>query len=87
METKKQEIDKQVDAGDGTRPPTWLVPDRAYEVLKWLGLIVFPAAASLVLAFGDAWGLPDAGAVAATVTAVGTFIGAVLGASALRGPR
>lgn len=79
--------DSRTEEEGGTRPPTWLVPDRAYEVLKWLGLIVCPAAASLVLAFGDAWGLPDAGAVAATVTAAGAFIGAVLGASALRGPR
>ena len=64
-------------------PPEWLIPDKVYGVLKWVGLIVCPAAATLVLAVGDAWGLPDVQAVAATITAGGTCVGAVIGASAL----
>ena len=68
---------------DDQMPPEWLIPDKVYDVMKWVGLIVCPAAATLVLAVGDAWGLPDVQAVAATITAVGTFVGAVIGASAL----
>ena len=63
--------------------PEYLLPDRAYDFLKWVGLIVCPALAALVGAVGPAWGLPNVDAIVLTINAVGVFIGAVIGASAL----
>ena len=66
--------------------PSWLLPDGAYDVLKWVGLIVCPAVATFVLTVGQTWGMPHVSEVAATMTATGTLVGALIGASQLRGP-
>lgn len=52
--------------------------DNVYKVLKWLGLIVLPAIATLVKAVFPAWRLPYADAIAITCTALGTFIGTII---------
>ena len=52
--------------------------DNVYKVLKWLGLIVLPAIATLVKAVFPAWGLSYADAIAITCTALGTFIGTII---------
>ena len=41
----------------GTEPtvPDWLLPNRAYDVLKWVALIVLPAIGVLVQTLGPAW--------------------------------
>lgn len=65
--------------------PDWLLPDKVYDVLKWVGLIVCPALATLVLAVGGSVGWADAQTAAVIVTAVGTFIGAIIGVSAVKG--
>lgn len=49
-----------------------------YDVLKWLVIIVLPAAATLYNVLAGVWGWPHAEEVVATVTAVDTFLGAVL---------
>ena len=59
----------------------YLLPDKAYQALKWVGLIVLPALATLLGAVGTAWGWPHLTAIVTTVTAVGTFVGALVGAS------
>lgn len=59
----------------------YLLPDKAYHVLKWLGLIVIPALATLLGAVGTAWGWPHLTAIVTTVTAIGAFIGALIGVS------
>ena len=59
----------------------YLLPDKAYQALKWIGLIVLPALATLLGAVGTAWGWPHLTAIVTTVTAVGTFVGALVGAS------
>ncbi len=64
--------------------PDYLLPDKAYDVLKWIGLIVCPALAAFVGAGGPAWGMPHVDAVVLTINAVGVLIGAVIGASQLK---
>ena len=59
----------------------YLLPDKAYQTLKWVGLIVIPALATLLGAVGTAWGWPHLTAIVTTVTAIGTFVGALVGAS------
>ena len=55
--------------------------NKAYDILKYVALTVLPAVATLILALGTIWGLPYSEAIAATVTAVDTFLGALLGVS------
>lgn len=63
--------------------PDYLLPNKVYDVIKWIGLIVCPALAALVGAVGPAWGLPNVDAIVLTINAAGVFIGAVIGASAI----
>ena len=65
--------------------PEWLLPDKVYDVLKWVGLIGCPALATLVLAVGNSVGWADAQTAAVIITAVGTFIGVIIGASTVKG--
>lgn len=60
----------------------YIIPDKLYDILKWLGLVVIPATATLVGAVGTAWGWPHLAAIVTTITAVGAFVGAVIGVSA-----
>ncbi|NMN02670.1 phage holin [Bifidobacterium panos] len=71
------------DTSDG-QMPTWLLPDKAYQVLKWLTLTVLPALAVLVGALGPVWGLPYTDAIVTTISAVALFFGATIGVSAIR---
>lgn len=67
------------------KPPTWLIPSKVYDVLKWIGLIVCPALATLTLTVGNTVGIPCTAEIATCITAAGTFIGAIIGASAIKG--
>lgn len=61
----------------------YLLPDKAYKVLKWLALIVLPAVAWLVGMVGPQWGLPHCGEIVTTINAIGLFVGALIGVSRL----
>ena len=52
--------------------------NKLYDVLKWLVIIVLPAAATLYAALAPVWAWPYADEVVTTITAVDTFLGAVL---------
>lgn len=67
------------------KPPAWLIPSKVYDVLKWIGLIVCPALATLTLTVGNAVGIPCTAEIATCITAAGTFVGAIIGASAIKG--
>lgn len=58
-----------------------VLSDKTYNVLKWVGLIVLPAIATLVKAVFPVWGLPYADAIATTCTALGVFVGTLIGVS------
>ena len=62
----------------------YLLPDRVYTVLKWLGLIALPAVAWCISVIAPTWGLPHADQSVTTVNAVGTLIGILIGASAIK---
>ncbi len=61
----------------------YLLPDKAYEILKWVALIALPAVAWLVGVVGPQWGLPHYGEIVTTINAVGVFVGALIGVSQL----
>lgn len=56
------------------------LPDKLYEILRWLTWIVLPATATFIAGLNSAWnwGLPIE-AILATFSATETFIGVVLG--------
>lgn len=63
---------------------TYIISDKVYKVLKWAGVIVFPALATFVGTVAPAWGMNPAlsDAIVTTLNAVGTLMGAVLVVSA-----
>lgn len=52
--------------------------NKTYDILKDIALYALPALATLILTLGGIWGIPKAEAIAATITALDTFLGAVL---------
>lgn len=61
------------------KPPEWLIPNKVYVVLKWIGLIVLPALGTFTIYLGQAWNIQLAVPIAGTITAIGTLIGACIG--------
>ena len=55
--------------------------NKQYDVLKWIALIVLPAVATLYFTLANIWGLPYGEQVVGTITAIDTFLGALLGIS------
>ena len=55
-----------------------------YDILKWIALIVLPAVATLYGALASTWGWPYAEQTVYSITAVDTFLGALLGISNLQ---
>ena len=54
------------------------LPDQVYNIMKWVVIIVLPALGTLYAALGAVWGWPRSEDVVTTLTAVDTFLGAVL---------
>ena len=57
--------------------------NKVYDVLKFIAQIVLPALATLWAALGKIWGWPLVTEITATICAVDTFLGALLGISAV----
>ncbi len=55
--------------------------DKAYDVLKWITMIVIPALATAYVGLAAVWGWPFADEIAKTATVVCTLLGALLGIS------
>lgn len=52
--------------------------NKAYNILKYVALIVLPALATLLLGLGELWGIAMMPKIAGTVTLIATFLGAIL---------
>jgi len=60
------------------------IPNKVYDVLKWLLLIVVPAFITLFSFLASAWNWDiPVEAITGTITAVATFIGVCIGISSL----
>lgn len=55
--------------------------DKLYDILKSIALIWLPAIGTLYFALAGIWGLPFAEQIVGTLTAIDTFLGAILGIS------
>lgn len=60
-----------------------MLPNKVYDILKWIALIALPALATLWLALGQIWGFPYVNEIGATIIAIDTFLGALLGVSTI----
>ena len=58
--------------------------NKLYDVLKWIAMVVLPAIATLYLALSGIWGFPWGEEVVGTITAIDTFLGALLGISSVK---
>lgn len=58
------------------------LPDKVYDILKWVCLIVLPACATLYSVMSGIWGFPYGEQIVGTITAVGAFLGTLIGVSA-----
>lgn len=60
------------------------MPDKVYDVLKAIAMIILPALGTLYFALAGIWGWPYAEQIVGTITAVDTFLGVVLGISTMQ---
>lgn len=60
-----------------------ILPDKLYNVLKWIALICLPALAVFYAVIAKIWGLPYESEIPATINAVAVLIGALIGVSHL----
>lgn len=57
----------------------YLLPDKVYNVLKWVGLVALPAVATFVGTVGTAAEWPMTTIAVTVITAAGTLVGALIG--------
>lgn len=55
--------------------------NKVYDALKFVALILLPALGTLYFALAGIWGFPYGEQIVGTITAVDTFLGALLGIS------
>ena len=61
-----------------------IMNNKVYDILKWVCMIGLPAIATLQFTLGKIWGFPYLAEIEATIIAIDTFLGALLGISNLR---
>ena len=57
------------------------LPDKVYDVLKWIAMYLLPALGTLYFALAGIWNFPCGEEVVGTITAIDTFLGVILGIS------
>ena len=55
-----------------------MLNDKVYNVLKWITQLLLPAIGTLYFAIAGIWNLPYGEEVVGTITAIDTFLGAIL---------
>lgn len=60
-----------------------ILPNKLYDVLKWVALIALPALSVFYATLANIWNLPYATQIPLTIDAIDVFIGALIGISHL----
>lgn len=55
-----------------------MMSNKVYDILKYIALIVLPALGTLYFALAGIWDLPYGEQILGTITAIDTFLGALL---------
>jgi len=58
--------------------------NKTYDIFKWIALVVLPALATLYGVLSKIWKLPLGDEIVATITAIDTFLGTILGISSIQ---
>ena len=58
--------------------------NKVYDILKRIAQYILPAIGTLYFALASIWGLPYAEQIVGTITAIDTFLGAILGISSYK---
>ena len=61
-----------------------ILPNKAYDVIKWIAMVCLPALGTLYFALAGIWGFPYGEQIVGTIMAVDTFLGALLGISSIQ---
>lgn len=64
------------ETADNIKTP-WL-NNKAYDILKYLALVLLPALGTMYFALANIWGLPAAEQVVGTIVVVDTFLGVII---------
>ena len=59
------------------------LPNKVYDVLKYIAQILLPALATLYFALAKIWNLPYQNEIVGTISAADLFLGALLGISSM----
>lgn len=54
---------------------------KSYDIIKWVAIVGLPALTALWLAVGVIWAIPLTNEIGATMAAIDTFLGALVGVS------
>lgn len=57
------------------------MPDKVYDILKAIAMIILPALGTLYFSLAGIWGWPYAEQIVGTITVIDTFLGVILGIS------
>ena len=60
------------------------IPDKVYDVLKWVVMVMIPAMTTAYVGLAAVWGWPLAEPVAKTSAIICTLLGALLGVSTIQ---
>ena len=60
------------------------LPNKVYDTLKWIAQYLLPSIGTLYFALAGIRGFPYGEQVVGTITALDTFLGAILGLSAVQ---
>ena len=61
-----------------------LLPDKAYDVLKWIALIAIPALGEAYMRLANVWDLPYAQQINETALIITALLGVLLGVSTIK---
>lgn len=61
-----------------------ILQDKVYNILKFIAQVLLPALGTLYFALAGIWGLPYGEQIVGTITALDTFLGALLGLSTMQ---
>lgn len=59
------------------------LPDKVYDILKWICILVLPATAVLYGTLGVIWGWAYVDQIVKTINAIDLFIGTIIGVSTI----
>ena len=61
-----------------------ILSNKVYDVLKFIAQVLLPALGTLYFALAGIWGFPYGEQIVGTITALDTFLGAILGLSTMK---